>query len=64
MDIKFISITYAQPYEDGITMCSKILQVNNNDFNTVIKTLKAIQDVISDDYFYFVACDDKNILKI
>lgn len=64
MDIKFISITYAQPYEDGVIMRSKILQVNNNDFNTVIKTLKAIQDVIYDDYFYFIACEDKNILKI
>lgn len=64
MDSKIISITYAQPYDDGITMSSKILQVNNNDFNAVMKTLKAIQELIYDDYFYFIACDDKNILKI
>lgn len=64
MDSKIISITYAQPYDDGVIMRSKILQVNINDFDTVIRTLRAIQETIRDDYFYFITCDNESIFKI
>ena len=64
MDSKIISITYAQPYDDGVIMRSKILQVNINDFDKVIRTLKAIQELIDDDYFYFITCDNESIFKI
>lgn len=65
MDSKIISITYAQSYDsDGVIMRSKILQVNINDFDTVIRTLRAIQETIGDDYFYFITCDNESIYKI